>query len=130
MSSLNTHFGIGTDTAIDSVIVRWPSGLVSIVDAPPINGTLDVVEDLSTGVATIAATELSLFPNPAINTLQLRSGQDLSTRTIIVNDLAGKEVLRTTVQGGSIQVDDLKSGMYLLRVMGDDRTIQGRFIKQ
>jgi hypothetical protein len=39
-------------------------------------------------------------------------------------------VLRTTVQGGSIQVDDLKSGMYLLRVMGDDRTIQGRFIKQ
>jgi hypothetical protein len=47
-----------------------------------------------------------------------------------VNDLAGKEVLRTTVQGGSIQVDDLKSGMYLLRVMGDDRTIQGRFIKQ
>jgi hypothetical protein len=130
MSSLNTHFGIGTDTAIDSVIVRWPSGLVSIVDAPPINGTLDVVEDLSTGVATIAATELSLFPNPAINTLQLRSGQDLSTRTVIVNDLAGKEVLRTTVQGGSIQVDDLKSGMYLLRVMGDDRTIQGRFIKQ
>jgi hypothetical protein len=130
MSSLNTHFGIGTDTAIDSVIVRWPSGLVSKVDAPPINGTLDVVEDLSTGVATIAATELSLFPNPAINTLQLRSGQDLSTRTVIVNDLAGKEVIRTTVQGGSIQVDDLKSGMYLLRVMGDDRTIQGRFIKQ
>lgn len=39
MSSLATYFGIGTSTAIDSVVVRWPSGMRTKLENPDINTT-------------------------------------------------------------------------------------------
>ncbi len=39
MSSLNIHFGIGTSTSIDSLIVKWPSGIRTKVENPPINSS-------------------------------------------------------------------------------------------
>ena len=39
MSSLNAHFGIGTSTAIDSLVIKWPSGTRTKVDNPAINST-------------------------------------------------------------------------------------------
>jgi PKD repeat protein len=44
MGTLNPHFGIGQATAIDSVIVRWPSGQVDMVCNPAINTTLMIQE--------------------------------------------------------------------------------------
>lgn len=37
MSSLCAHFGIGAATAVDSVVIRWPSGTVTSVENPSIN---------------------------------------------------------------------------------------------
>lgn len=44
MSSLNTHFGIGTATAIDKIVVKWPSGLTSTLMNPSINTTHQITE--------------------------------------------------------------------------------------
>lgn len=44
MSTLNPHFGIGQATAIDSVIVRWPSGKVDLICNPEINTTIFIEE--------------------------------------------------------------------------------------
>ncbi len=52
MSSLNPHFGIGQATAIDSVIIRWPSGKVDMICNPAINTTLYIEE--GSGLAPIA----------------------------------------------------------------------------
>ena len=35
MSSLNAHFGIGTDTEIESVTIYWPSGIVCLLYTSP-----------------------------------------------------------------------------------------------
>jgi len=43
-NALKAHFGLGTSTGIEQVIVRWPSGLVSVIDNPEINQTLEIVE--------------------------------------------------------------------------------------
>ncbi|MCX7743894.1 MAG: ASPIC/UnbV domain-containing protein [Flavobacteriales bacterium] len=45
MGTLNPHFGIGTATSIDSVIVKWPSGNITKICNPPINTNLYVKED-------------------------------------------------------------------------------------
>jgi hypothetical protein len=37
MNSLTTHFGIGLATIIDSVVVRWPSGVVDVICLPEMN---------------------------------------------------------------------------------------------
>ncbi len=44
MSSLMAHFGIGAATQIDSVVVKWPSGIRNTVVNPAINTTLNLPE--------------------------------------------------------------------------------------
>ncbi len=44
MSSLCAHFGLGPAETIDQIIVRWPSGIVTVLDNPDINTAHTVVE--------------------------------------------------------------------------------------
>ena len=53
MTSLTQHFGIGTIPFVDSLVVRWPSGVVDVIVSPAINQTLSVVEG-SSCVPTLA----------------------------------------------------------------------------
>jgi len=46
MSSLDVFFGLGTDTEVDSIIVRWPSGQVDLIENPAINTRVSVLEGL------------------------------------------------------------------------------------
>jgi hypothetical protein len=44
MSTLNTHFGIGQAEEIEMVVVKWPSGLMTMIENPDINTTLTLSE--------------------------------------------------------------------------------------
>ncbi|MBI1268681.1 MAG: T9SS type A sorting domain-containing protein [Cryomorphaceae bacterium] len=44
MSSMIVHFGLGQSTAIDQVIIKWPSGTITQLDAPEINTTHEIPE--------------------------------------------------------------------------------------
>jgi len=44
VNSFTRHFGIGEATAIDSVVINWPSGQVDTVLAPEIDQTIHVIE--------------------------------------------------------------------------------------
>lgn len=44
MSSISTYFGIGDATAIDSIVIKWPSHLKTVIPNPSINTSLDVIE--------------------------------------------------------------------------------------
>ena len=44
MSSLSTHFGIGSNERIDSLIIKWPSGVRTKIIEPEIDRTLNIHE--------------------------------------------------------------------------------------
>ena len=44
MSSLQIHFGIGQADSIEKVVVKWPSGIITTVEDPPINSTVTIQE--------------------------------------------------------------------------------------
>jgi hypothetical protein len=101
-----------------------------VVAAPAINSTLTIVEDVSTSVQTTPTLELGLFPNPAEDVLRVRSTQDLANRTVLVTDVTGKEVLRTTLRNGALDVSDLTGGLYVLHILGEGASLQAKFLKQ
>jgi enediyne biosynthesis protein E4 len=43
-SDLRAHFGLGASTSIDRMEIRWPSGRVERIDAPPVNQIITVEE--------------------------------------------------------------------------------------
>ncbi|MFK7809062.1 MAG: FG-GAP-like repeat-containing protein [Saprospiraceae bacterium] len=43
-NSLIQHFGLSTFQSIETVVVKWPSGIVDVIDNPTINATLEIVE--------------------------------------------------------------------------------------
>lgn len=44
MQSLIAHFGIGAATSIDQIVIKWPSGLQTVIDDPAINTTHTIPE--------------------------------------------------------------------------------------
>ncbi len=44
MNSFTTHFGLGSATAIDSLIIRWPSGNIDLWANPPVDSMLFIRE--------------------------------------------------------------------------------------
>ncbi len=44
MNSFKQNFGIGTSTEISHVVVKWPSGIISVIENPGTNEYLDIIE--------------------------------------------------------------------------------------
>ena len=44
MNSFSQHFGIGTSTVVDKLIVKWPSGVIDEIINPTINNCLAITE--------------------------------------------------------------------------------------
>lgn len=70
-SSLPISFGLGKAIQIDSIVVRWPSGLVEVLTSAPIDSTLNITEGFATGIAdgdeSLLPETYSLshnYPNP------------------------------------------------------------------
>ncbi|WP_197440966.1 FG-GAP-like repeat-containing protein [Thalassoglobus neptunius] len=40
----SVNFGLGNYSEIESIVIHWPSGLVTEIDSPPVDGTLLVIE--------------------------------------------------------------------------------------
>ncbi len=45
VNSFNQHFGIGQSTTIDQIVVKWPSGIVDVVDNPAPNQFITLIEN-------------------------------------------------------------------------------------
>ncbi len=44
MSSMVVHFGLGTFTSIDNVVIKWPSGMITQMDNPEVNTSHEMIE--------------------------------------------------------------------------------------
>jgi hypothetical protein len=47
-SDRRTHFGLGNETRIDHVEIRWPSGIVQRIDHPAADQIMKVEEPVKT----------------------------------------------------------------------------------
>jgi hypothetical protein len=131
MSSLNTHFGLGTDTQVEQVRVIWPSGIIDIVEAPAINSTVVITEgSFNVGINDAYGTDLSVFPNPATDVLYVRAGSSMANAPVQILDMAGRLQMETSLRNDQVDISSLPTGVYMLRVMADRGPVMRKFVKR
>jgi len=129
MSSLNTHFGIGSQSSINSLTIYWPSGTVDYIQNPDINATLSVIEGSTLSVEDPALVDLSIYPNPVDDTLFLKTTGALVHKIASVFDANGKRVFNEKLSASTVDVSHLAPGVYVLRIESQGKMIKRKFIK-
>lgn len=117
MQSLNTHFGLGTDTEIDLITVCWPSGIVDEIENPDINQTLVIEEGSTVGVSEVLSNEIKLYPNPANDIVRLDVNKSGVLNYISIFDLSGKLIRSEQIFNAQFDISDLAPGMYNVRIL-------------
>lgn len=130
MSTLNTHFGIGTDISINYVRVYWPSGIINQINNPNINDTLVIVEDAenSLGINDEEAMDLVIYPNPTKDVLYIKNMTNYKNAFYTIFDINGRRVANNPLNQ-SIDVSNLSQGSYLLRIVNEHGVKIKKFIK-
>ena len=132
MSTLNAHFGIGTETQISQVIIKWPSGVVDTITNPSSNQNLTVVEGSTLSLAENHLGNFNLFPNPAqdyIN-VSLKSGNE-TIKNVSIYDLNGRLIKSDKASDKKIAVSELQSGTYIILIENtENQKFSGKFVKK
>lgn len=112
------HFGLGSATQVDSVIVTFPSGIQRAFSELSVNQTIEVLEDITIGVETEQRYSVRLVYRDGAPILEssFEGPCELS-----VTDVSGRTLFRTLSilkQGENRFLDEvtLSTGIYLLNV--------------
>jgi hypothetical protein len=81
----------------------------------PVQGSLRVVEEATSGLGEASTNLLNVFPNPATDVLQVVSSQPLQQLQLL--DATGRVVRETTTDSATARLDvrGLSTGVYMLR---------------
>lgn len=131
-STMNAHFGIGTETAISQAIIKWPSGTIDVINNPNANQALTVIEGSSplstTGFNT---TEIEIYPNPSSDYITITNSEKLAIKTISIYSISGKLIKKIDEISSEIKISELQEGLYLLNlVTQNDEKYTTTFLKK
>ncbi|MFY8109107.1 MAG: lamin tail domain-containing protein [Bacteroidia bacterium] len=115
--------GILTAKANGVVIVK-----ASAKDASGEIGTKSIsISGQSTGLNSIQKSNISIFPNPIINTLYIQSGIDINEFKLY--SIHGKLIESGTLESNQKDLSHLQSGVYVLDLKINNDWIQYKIIK-
>ena len=80
------------------------------------------------GIANTTVNNLSIYPNPAQNTVIVSGVENISNVQVI--SLDGKVVLNEQTNNNRIDVSSVNNGMYILRVISGNQVYTTRFVKE
>jgi hypothetical protein len=129
MSTITAHFGLGQDDVVEQVLIRWPSGIVNVINDVPINGTITVIEEVGTDVADEQPLALRLYPVPAGAELFVQ-GAHAGSPEVRVFAASGGLVRRERLEGGRMDLTGLQPGFYVLEVIDNGGVQRLPFTKE
>lgn len=130
MSTLNTHFGLGTETTITNIIIYWPSGTVDNVMNPAINTHHVITEGQTLSIVDETLESIAIHPNPVGKVMNINSPVNLVGKIATIFNIEGKRVMNLKLKEHSIDVSRLTTGNYILRLESDGKVYTQKFIKQ
>lgn len=130
-NSASEFMGIGANTSIDYIKVKWLSGIEDVISNPSINEQITIVEGSSLSINTVDMASVKLFPNPVKDVINLTSKS-------AINDIEVFNILQQSVHKIkainepeiSINTTALKPGLYYIVVKTNTTKTTRKFIKK
>lgn len=121
MSTLSAHFGLGEAAEVTQAIIKWPSGVVDVINNPQANSAITVVEGSSPlSVANPSPMNFTVYPNPARDVLNIQLGEAMAAGEMVrILDLNGRQIMQTETLE-NIPVKILATGLYVVTVKTTD----------
>ncbi|MBC8756978.1 VCBS repeat-containing protein [Kordia sp. YSTF-M3] len=129
MSTLNTHFGIGTDTAVTNILIYWPSGAIDNVQNPTINTHHIITEGQALGIEDETLENIAIHPNPVGKVMNINSPINLVGKIATIFNIEGKRMMNLKLTEHSIDVSNLRQGSYILRLESEGKIYTQKFLK-
>lgn len=137
---LTAHFGIGTATVVDSVLIEWPSGIVDVYQQISSNQLIKAIEGQNLNsirdIVTPAVSYLNNFPNPFNDTMTVEFELLENAKVeLAIYDLKGQKIARLSnghLKRGKHIIDWKRSvkpgfltqsGLYLLVLKANNEVI-------
>ncbi|NMH28546.1 T9SS type A sorting domain-containing protein [Flavobacterium sp. SE-s28] len=90
------------------------------VDNASVEGQLSVKQNAIAG--------LKIYPNPVSgNNLNISTTAN-STKNVVIFDVLGKQVISTKIEGETVNVSALKSGVYIVKVTEEGKTATRKLV--
>jgi len=85
----------------------------------------------STQVASTQETVFNISPNPGVNELNIRLAQKTNAAVEVYN-LLGRKIYagKLTAMHNAVDITSWRSGIYLVKVITDKKSITKRFVKK
>ncbi|RCT54443.1 FG-GAP-like repeat-containing protein [Winogradskyella sp. KYW1333] len=130
-NSATQHFGLGNQTMIDYIKVKWLSGTEDILYNVTVNQTLNILEGSSLSVNQFDnSSAFTYYPNPVNNTLTLNAQNNI--KNVRMYNMLGQEVMNAQPQAvdSDIDMSSLETGTYFVQVTIASITKTVRVVKQ
>lgn len=117
----------------NQITVMWNAagqGTVSVGGSCANNSSLNV--GVTQSIYSAEYSVINVFPNPATNRLFVDLTSNKSNSRIYVYDLSGKELMEQNMISGinELNIAHLPAGAYSIRIVGSEKVMVGKFIKQ
>lgn len=76
----------------------------------------------------ISARELSIFPNPVTNGIVNINSTLTGKKSVELYDLLGRNVIKTIIDGTTLDVNKLRTGVYLMKITIENKTATQKLI--
>jgi hypothetical protein len=95
-----------------------------------INFDLYPFEDGALSTETFTSQNFEIYPNPVASNLNIKISGDDSNISFTILNILGQQVLSGKLNTNSIDVSNLKAGLYLIELTGNTKKGVQRFIKK
>jgi len=91
---------------------------------------VNLTVNIPTGIDNSSLGNIEIYPNPASDILQIRNLTDVGSTKIQIVNMHGSTISEQTLKDPNIDISNLNSGVYILKVSSKENSLIKRFIKK
>lgn len=117
-----TFFGFISDEPVEFIELEGQNASGELI------GNLEYGADCSLSLEDNLASQISIFPNPAKDVLNVNVRGGIEVQNVVLYDILGKQQ-NVQINNGQINISNLTSGVYILNLVTNSGTLTQKIVK-